>query len=456
MRTVMKFGGSILSKEEELHRVAKVIKERRAKEEIVAVVSALKGITDSLIDAACAALENGEGIDKAVEAARETHLGILKGIRGKEIKEEAEKKVLEKITVIERALYGISYLKELSPRSLDLVQTMGERMSAPILEAYLRDNGIEAVSFDEAFIATNSEHGQGLPEMEETGKAIEEKVGKLIHNKVAVLPGFFGKDKGQNIVSFGRGGSDFSAAIVASSLGANALELWKDVDGFMTADPKIVQKAELLPNVSYDEAEELGYFGAKIIFPRTVPPLREKGTEIVIKNILSPEKTGTVVSGKREKHERIVKSIAVKRSTAAITLRSPAFVGQAGILEKIFSAMADVCVSVDLVATSETGVSFTVDEKDFEIAKQAIPKIDLPLENVEFNRDVALLGLVGEGLKRTPGIAGRVFSCLGKHGINVEMISMGSSEINMSFLIKEKDLEKAVKVLHEEIVEAKK
>ncbi len=453
MLTVMKFGGSILSSESDLRRAAKTVKQRSKRERLVVVASALKGATDSLIAAGCSSLENSRAVEREVAAVREKHIAMLAGIKSDEIRLQAEKKLLRKTAMLERALYGIAYLKELSPRSLDIVQTTGERMSVPLIEAYLLDAGVAAVALSgrKHGIVTNSDYGQGIPLMHETRKRLGKKARKLLHNKVVVFPGFFGSDRKGNIVSFGRGGSDFSAAIVAAALNADALELWKDVDGFMSADPKIVRNAVLLPHLSYDEAEELGYFGAKIMHPKTVLPLRKKGIRIVVKNILKPEKAGTIVSGRKQRHERVIKSIAIKRNIACVTLRSPAFVGQAGVLQKIFSAMADACVSVDLVATSETGVSFTIDEQNMQLARKSVPAIDLSLEEVAFDSSVAMVGMVGEGLKHTPGLAGRVFSCLGKHKINVEMISQGSSEINISFLVKERDLGKAVRALHREV-----
>ncbi len=453
MLTVMKFGGSILETEQQLLQLAAVVKKRVAKEEIAIVSSALKGVTDSLINAAKNSLKGSASVEQDVAAIKEKHLQLLACVKDSRAGKQAGKQLLQLFAELERVLYGIAYLKELSPRSLDLVQTMGERLSVLLLEAYLQDSGVDAVALDgiKEGIATNSDFGKAMPEMRETKKRFAKKAGKMLQKNVVVLPGFFGADREGNIVSFGRGGSDFSAAIVAAVLNANALELWKDVDGFLSADPKIVQEAMLLQHLNYDEAEELGYFGAKIMYPKTVVPLREKGIPIIMKNVLQPEKTGTVVSKRKQVHEKIIKSIAIRRDVACITLRSPAFIGQAGVLQKIFTTIAEAGVSVDLVATSERGVSFTIDEKDLEAAKKAIPSINLPLDEVNFDRDVAMVGVVGEGIKSTPGIAAKIFGCIGRQGINVEMISLGSSEINLSFLVKEKDLERAVKALHEEL-----
>ncbi len=453
MLTVMKFGGSILSSESQLKRVTQVVKKRREREDVLIVVSALKGVTNSLIGIANKALEGSDFKEEFV-AVKKLHLEMLSGIKAKNYVKETEKGLLEEFSLLERALQGILCLKELSPRSLDLVQTAGERLCVLLLFAYLLDENIQAIAFDgrKQGIVTNSDFGRARPLMDETKKKLEKTKG-FVHSNVLIFPGFFGVDKQDNVVSFGRGGSDFSAAILANLFRANSLELWKDVDGFLTSDPKIVEDAVVLSNLSYEEAEELGYFGAKIIYPRTVVPLKEKGIKIVIKNIQKPDKIGTIVSNERLEQKIVAKSIAVKRNIASITLRSPIFVGQAGVLEKIFYEIAKANISVGLVATSETGISFTIDEKSLPRTREAISRIGLVLEEASFDKDLAMVGVVGEGLKKKPGVAGFVFGCLAENKVNVEMISQGSSGINISFIIKESDLHKTVKALHKKIIQ---
>ncbi len=455
MLTVMKFGGSILSSKEDLQRVAALVKKRRDKgEELCLVVSALKGVTDKLIEASEKALKDRKAIETLIYGLRRTHLGLAMELGGEAVGKNAAKKLKEKLDILEKALYGINYLGELSERSKALVFTFGERLSAIIVAAYLEENGVKASALDASkAIVTDRRFSQARPIMDKTREKVKEEIAGNLKERIIVVTGYLGADGKGNITCFGRGGSDFSAGIIASALNADSLELWKDVDGFMSADPKLEKDAELIHNLSYEEAEELGYFGAKIIHPRTVVPLKEKKIKIVIKNILTPEKQGTVVSVERSKHEKIVKSIASRDNIARVCLKSAAMIDHPGVLAKVFGTISKEGISVDLVSTSEAGISFTINESDLEKAKKALENECADFESISFDSDVAMIGVIGEGMRRKPGIAGKVFGALGKKDINVEMISQGSSEINLSFLIKQKDLENAIKTIHQKFRE---
>ena len=448
----MKFGGSILSSKEDLQRIAMLVKERREKEEICAVVSALKGVTDLLIQASEEAINGDTSIKKFLANLREMHLGLILGLEKKEARIEATKKLNEKLAILEKALYGINYLGELSERSKAVIYTFGERLSAILLEGYLVDAGLDTCLVEaNEVIVTDSCFSTASPDMKKTaGKAKE--LGKMLKENTVVVTGYLAADEAGIITCLGRGGSDFSAGILANVLDADSLELWKDVDGFMSADPKAVKEAVLLTSLSYEEAEELGYFGAKILHPRTILPLREKGIKAVIKNILKPGVEGTVISDAKEEKESIVKSIATQPKIAVICLKSAAIVGKPGALSHIFSSLAKEEISVDLVATSETGLSLTIMEKDGEKAVMALENCPIEFDSMEIAADVAMIGLIGEGLKKRAGIAGRLFTCLGNEGINVETISQGGSEANISFIVKEESLEKAVKAIHSEFM----
>lgn len=455
MLTVMKFGGSILSSKEDLERVAALVKRRRdAEEELCIVVSALKGVTDTLIQASESALKDRKAIDTLLSGLRQTHLGLAMELDGEKAGKNAIKKLKEKLDILEKALYGINYLGELSERSKALVYTFGERLSAIIVAAYLEESGIKASALDASkAIVTDKCFSQANPIMGKTAEKVEKEIAGELKERVIVVTGYLGADENGNITCFGRGGSDFSAGIIASALNAGSLELWKDVDGFMSADPKLEKDAELIHNLSYEEAEELGYFGAKILHPRTVVPLKKKKIKIVIKNILTPEKEGTVVSAERSKHEKIAKSIASRNNIAMVCLKSAAMIDHPGVLAKVFGAVSREGISVDLVSTSEAGISFTINESDLEKAKKVLESEFTDFESISFDSDVAMIGVIGEGMRRKPGIAGKVFGALGENEINVEMISQGSSEINLSFLVNQKDLENAVKIIHKKFRE---
>tara|TARA_Y100000310_G_scaffold341250_1_gene439812 strand:- start:1413 stop:2768 length:1356 start_codon:yes stop_codon:yes gene_type:complete len=447
----MKFGGSILSSKEDLQRIAKLVKKRReAGEEICMVVSALKGTTDSLINASESALDTEKSIEKFVSEIRKKHLDLVGQLDNDEAQEKGAKKVKEKLEILERALYGINYLGELSERSKALVYTMGERLSSLLVEAYLNQGGVKAVAMDagDAGIVTDCCYATANPLMDKTRERVKAGLDKRLAEEVVVVTGYFGIDENGNITCLGRGGSDFSAGILANALDADALELWKDVDGFMSADPKAVEDAKLLKSLSYSEAEELGYLGAKILHPRTIVPLREKNIKAVVKNILKPGQEGTVISSFKEEKENIVKSIAIQKNIAVVQLKSASIVGLPGALTQIFSALSTNEINVDLVSTSEAGVSLTIGQTDVEKARNALENCPLAFESIAFDEDVAMIGIIGEGMKGKTGITGKIFGALGDAEINIEMISQGSTEINLSIVVKEHDAEKAVKVIH--------
>lgn len=453
MRVVMKFGGSILDSVEDFERIVEMIKGRNS-EEIIIVLSALNGTTDSIIEATDNALDEQGTIAEFMGAIEKRHLDIAAGIKNNKIREETEGKINSKLKVLERALYGINYLRECPPRIRDFVHVFGERLAVILLEGLLLDSGVKAKGFgsDEVGILTDGNFGKATPIMAEVEKNLKKNVEPLLKENVVIITGFFGVDKQGNTTSFGRGGSDFLAGIVAAAMNTDALELWKDVDGFMTADPKIVENAKLIRHLSYNEAEELGYFGAKIFHPRTATPIRGRGIKIMIKNILKPKAQGTTISSKSNINSEVVKSVAAKSNIALITIRSPEIVGVPGMLTMIFSALSEKGISVDVVSTSEAAVSLTIDKEDLEAAKKALENLEMEIEKISFDSDVGLIGIIGEGMRNTPEIAGRLFSCLGKEGINVEMISQGASEINISFVIKSKGVGKVIKKIHEEFM----
>ncbi|MCX6798614.1 MAG: aspartate kinase [Candidatus Diapherotrites archaeon] len=453
MLTVMKFGGSILSTAEDLRRAAGIIK-ARSKERKVVVVSALKGVTDSLIGAGKSALQKEPNTQQYCSELKGMHLQLLGAIKDPIIRANSKDLIEEKMAGLERALLGVHYLGEMSPKALDLVQTFGERLSAVVVAAFLNDEGEKSVSVEahEAGLFTDGCFGKART----TEKAEAEIRGKLLHllkqKKTVVITGFFGADEQGNICCFGRGGSDYSAGIIAAALGADRLELWKDVPGFYSADPKTVKKAVLLKELSYDEAEEIGYFGAKILHPKTIAPVRKKGIPVVVKNVLTPGIDGTIVTAANKKSEKVIKAISSKTGIIAVTVKSAEMATTPGVLAKIFAPIAEAGIEVDFVSTSETSVSFTIDKKEKDKAMQALQSLGNCFDMLSVEEGIALVAAIGEGMKPSVDITGKVFGALAKEGINVEMISQGASEINLSLIIKEKDLAKAINALHAAIV----
>jgi len=450
MVTVMKFGGSVLGTEKDLQRVAEIIKARN-KEKKVLVVSAIKGVTDSLIAASSFALLKEHSIKEYCEELKRQHIIVLDGIKNPAIKTNARNLIEEKTIAVEKTLLGVNYLGEISPKAFDLIQTFGERLSAILVAAYLNDAGEKSVSIEahEAGLHTNGAFGKARAvQKAETG--LKNKLMPLLEEGITiVITGFFGCDEKGEICCFGRGGSDYSAGIIASALNAEKLELWKDVPGFYSADPKEVKNAIMLKELSYDEAEEIGYFGAKILHPKTIEPVRKKEIPLIVKNVLTPEIDGTIITSKNRQAKKIIKAISKKTGIAAITLKSAEMVSTPGILAKIFDPIARAGIDVDFVSTSETSVSFTIDKKEKEKAMAALNGLGVCFDKISIEEDIALLGIIGEGMKETVGVSGKVFSALGKAGVNVEMISQGASEINLSIIIKEKQLNNAINAVHE-------
>jgi len=450
MLSVMKFGGSVLSTTGDLKRAAGIIKARK-KEKKVVVVSALKGVTDSLIEASKTALAKEPNIRQYCAELKSQHLALLEGIGDATIKTNSRALIEEKTVALERTLLGVNYLGEISPKAFDLIQTFGERLSAVVVAAFLNDAGEKSVSIEahEAGLFTDGCYGKAMA----VQKTEEEVSRRLMHllkeGKTVVITGFFGADAQGNICCFGRGGSDYSAGIIASALNADRLELWKDVPGFYSADPKTVKHAVLLKELSYDEAEEIGYFGAKILHPKTIEPVRKKGIPVVVKNVLTPEIDGTIITANNRQSKEVIKAISNKTGIAAITLKSAEMVTTPGILARIFTPIAEAGIDVDFVSTSETSVSFTIGKKEKDMAIAALNSSGLGFEKIAVEEDIALMGIIGEGMKRTMDITGKIFHALAKKGVNVEMISQGASEINLSIIIKEKDLDSAINAVHE-------
>lgn len=445
--TVMKFGGSVLSTATDLKKVAAIIKARKPEQKAI-IVSALKGVTDSLIAASNFALLKEHSVKEYCEELKRLHLAVLEGITNTTIKTNAKDLIEQKTLLVEKALLGINYTQEVTPKTFDLIQTFGERLSAILVCAFLNDAGEKSIVAEahEIGLLTNGLFGKARA-IEKTEQALREKLLPLLKEQTVVITGFFGADATGNICCFGRGGSDYSAGIIAAALDAQRLELWKDVPGFYSADPKTVKNALLLKELSYDEAEEIGYFGAKILHPRTIEPAQRKGIPIIVKNVLTPNIDGTIINSNQAKTKKIITAISSKTGIIAITVHSNDMVSTPGILAKIFDPIAKASIDVDFVSTGETGVSFSIEKKEKEHALAALQTLNGAFK-ITVEENIALLGIIGNGLKESPGTAALILQALADAGINTEMISAGASPTNLSIIIKENNLSKAIIAIH--------
>jgi len=434
----MKFGGSSVKNAERISNVAGIIKSRLDKNPVV-VVSALGGITDMLIETADNAFE-GKDTDKLLNEIKERHHSTLRDLGLGETLVDGDLKEFEDL------INRIKSVKEVTLETMDHVQSFGERMSSKIVAAHLTKIGIEAEAhnaYDVGFVS-NDDYGNAEP-LEETEKKLREHLSNK--KAVPVITGFIAKNKAGKITTLGRGGSDYTAAIVGAALNSEEIQIWTDVNGVMTTDPKIVKEAKTIPEISFDEASELSYFGAKVLHPKTIIPAVEKNIPVRVLNTYEPDNKGTVILKDAATEKGIAKAIACKKDVILMNIVSLRMLNAHGFLAKVFDVFAKYGKSVDMIATSEVSISLTVnDDKNIDKIADELRKI----ADIKIEKDKSIIGLIGEGMKKTPGIAGKLFSVLGENNINIEMISQGSSEINIGFMIKSEDAEKTVRLLHKE------
>jgi len=431
---VMKFGGTSVGDADRISNTTDIIKSKINGKPVV-VVSAVGGITDKLIELVNTANQGNEILD----TIKKIHYEILEKLN-------LDKSLLDKD--IEELTATIDEIKnnKLDNKILDKVQSFGEQMSSKIVAAQLNKIGVKAEafnSFDLGFL-TNSEFGNAEP-LEITYNNLSDNIIKL--DVVPVVTGFLGKTEDGQITTIGRGGSDYTAAIIGSAINADEIQIWTDVDGIMSTDPKIVSDARTLEKVSFAEASELAYFGARVLHPKTLLPAMKKDIPVRVLNSLNPKNKGTTILPHVEKNIQIVRAIAFKKNISLINIKSMRMLGAYGFLAKIFNVFDKYKKSVDVISTSEVSISLTIEsEENLDNIVNEIEKIG----NVQIFKNKTVICVVGESIGITPGIAGKTFSVLGRNNINIEMISSGTSNINITFVVGGKDTENAVKCLHEE------
>jgi aspartate kinase len=446
---VMKFGGSSLTTGESMLRIGAII--AAEKEPKVVVVSAVSGITESLIQ--FIAQTKGENeVNGFIHKLKDSHFKLITdAVTDQGHRDDAIARINGKLVKLERMLYGISYLEEVTPRTKDFVQCYGERLSAIVVSAMLRDRGVDAVPIDadELGIITDGVYGAAIADLEKTQENIKDRMMVMFaSNRVPVITGFFGKAPDGSVTVFGRNGSDYSAAAIANAIDADTLEIWKDVDGFMSVDPKIVPLAIPIPQLSYEEAAELAYFGAKVLHPMTVVPARAK--DIII-NVYRPDLPGTSVSQSTQQDEEVIKSISCMKNLGMVKIYAEDTGYRSGFLSQLSRRLNEADVNILSVATSLTCVAMLVDRKDLSAAKLALESEEQSgIVRIETSEDIALVCLVGEGIGNTRGVASRAFLAVAAEGINIGLISAGASLVAYHFTVRKDDLEIATKAIHKE------
>ncbi|MDR1836297.1 MAG: aspartate kinase [Treponema sp.] len=441
---VMKFGGSSVADASRMRHVADIVKTQLARKPAL-VLSAMGDTTDHLLEAGDAALKNGK---VETDHIKKPHLTTLKNLK---LPIQKEIKVL--LDELTRLLSGIALLRELTPRTKDYLVSFGERLSVRIAAAFLRTAGMNARAFDawELGFLSNSNYGQAELE-KESWDLIQQKVLQQIKgNVLPVVTGFIAKDKCGSITTLGRGGSDLSATMIAASCRAEEVQVWKDVDGILTADPRIVKNARPVHNVTYEEAAELAYFGAQVLHPRAMQPCIKTGTPVLVKNSYNVEAPGTRIepAAGAVKKGPPVRAITSRLNVTLVDIVSTRMLGQYGFLAEVFSVFAKYNISVDMVATSEVSVSLTLDTGwDIAEVKKELSKI----ASVEIKTGRAIVSIIGN-VKRSSEILARAFRICQLVGVPVQMVSQGASKVNICFIVNDTEAVEVVKALHLDFME---
>jgi aspartate kinase len=459
---VMKFGGTSVGNAECIRRAAEIVASAAREGSVVAVVSAMGGVTNRLIEAAHAsATGDVNAAGSLTEALLQQHDGAIEIlIRDPDHRTQLSAELKQIIEEVSSLCRGTALLRELTPRTLDAISSAGERLSARLLATALRESGVNSVAVEATeLIVTDNHSGRAEPLMPETRQRASARLAPLLADGVVpVVTGFIGATVEGKLTTLGRGGSDYSATILGAALDAKEIIIWTDVDGVLTADPRLVPEARTLQEISYNEAAELAYFGAKVLHPKTLRPVSEAGIPVWIRNSFLPERSGTQITATGHPTRRGVKAITAMSHVTLITVGGRGIVGLPGVAAKTFTAAASAQANVLLISQSSSGndICFIIDSGD---AARTVSELraafaaDLAhneVEHITVNSDIAIVAVVGDRMRGMPGIAGRTFSALGRRGINIIAIAQGSSEYNVSLVIDAGQMPEVVQALHSE------
>jgi len=458
---VLKFGGTSVASAENINKVVEIVSATIKKEPAVVVVSALGGVTDLLLGAATLAAAGDETYREKLTVVEQRHLEAVKQLLPVAGQSQLLSLVKKACNEIEDICNGIYLLRELTVRSKDRIASYGEWLSSQIIAARFNTSGVPAQWIDaRTLIRTNSNFTAAEVDYPVTNQLVHQYFNKA-EQALFILPGFIAADSNGITTTLGRGGSDFTAAIMAAALDATVLEIWTDVSGMMTADPRLTSNARIIPQISYQEAMELSHFGAKVIYPPTIQPVMGKGIPVWIKNTFSPADEGTLIESVTRKDGDIVRGISSINNIALISLEGSGMIGIPGFSKRLFEALSSEKINVILItqSSSEHSICVGIDTGSAAKAKQAVDAAfanEIALSKVEplqIESDLSIVALVGENMKSHPGISGRMFSAMGRNGVNVRAIAQGSSEKNISAVIATRDVRKSINVLHEEFFE---
>ncbi len=457
--TVLKFGGSSVADGPRIAAVTAIVADAAAKGRVSVVLSAMKGVTDRLISAARAAEEGSDGARAELETIRAQHLAAVRHL----FPPADQAAVITPLTImlndLEEILHGVELVRECSPRTMDLVMSFGERLSCTLASAHMRTSGLEAEALDaRELILTDDHFGSAGVVFEESYRRIAARIAAV--RGIAVIPGFIGATASGVTTTLGRNGSDYTASIIGAALAADLIDIWTDVDGVLSADPRLVPDAFVVPEISYEEAMELSYFGAKVIHPYTMIPAVEKRIPIRIKNSLNPSAPGTIIgapehrAGRRGAHP--ITGIASIPGISLVNIQGGGMMGIPGMAARIFTALAREGINIIMIsqASSEHTICLVFRTEEAHRARTALARelaVELAskrIQDFELVDKLLIVSVIGENMRGTPGIAGRLFTALGAAGVNILVIAQGSSERNISIVVEEASHAYALRTIH--------
>lgn len=460
---VMKFGGTSVGNAERINEVAKLVASYRNTQPVV-VTSAMTQVTNQLEDMARLAVTGNRKrvIAKKLASLKAVHNDAITGLRLEPSEETALRTVIdEKIAILDNILKSVTSLGELTPRGRDLILSFGERLSIHLVAAALRNQGLSAKPINATnFLVTDDNFNDAQPLLSLSKKKAQKLLMPLIKaGTIPVVTGFIGATRDGVTTTLGRGGSDFSGTILGYCLDAKEVWIWTDVDGVMTSDPRVVPHARSIEHMSYEEASELSYFGAKVIHPRTMIPTAELGIPIVIKNTMNPRHPGTQITPDGDGKTAGAKALSVMKNLAMITIQGKGMRGVYGTAARVFDTLAAAKVNILFIsqASSENNITVVVEKSAGQAATTALRQTFATevrakrIDFVEYQSGVSLIAVVGTGMRHTVGMAGRIFSALGEGNVNVIAIAQGSSELNITMVVRAEDDAKALQCIHDEL-----
>lgn len=452
---VLKFGGTSIKNAERIQNVGEIIRSKSNADELFVVVSAFGGITDLLNATAEAAVRNDRAYLKSLELIKNTHYGIVDTLFEGAVHDEIMVIVNKYFARLSEIFHGISLVKDLAPKTTNQILSYGERLSARIISAYLSSTDLPAEYLDSReVVKTDSIYSAANVNFRKTNRRIKNRYAK--RTGLIVMTGFIATNDAGETTVLGRSGSDYSAAIAGAALDATEVEIWTDVNGVMTANPRMVENASTISSMSYSDALEMSHFGAKVIYPPTVQPLMKKDIPIRIKNTFEPDNPGTQIGNLPPDPDHKITGISSIEEISLIRMSGSGMIGKTGFNGRIFQSVArrDVGVMLISLASSEQSICFAVSPESANEAKLALEEEfawEIRHDNVSrilIEERLAIVAVVGENMRHTPGISGKVFSALGEAGLNVIAIAQGSSERNISIVISADDEVEAIQVLH--------